>query len=839
MVTFSSFVILSSVGCIIVAIFGTVDFTSCVIVGGGTVHVNGYYYGIGPLYFKRNLDSVANSIPDYFSLSQMKRDSSKNLNINEVVAVSKRGPHSQWQISTITQVLYEYDYKDKEEELRYKDIPPSHGWIAVQGSFPPPTIEHYFGNMKYSPSLPVAPTSNMHIMLSQPVTMLLIALILFYGYYLWNNRVEVSDVSCSYDAIVNKCEYYRIVTSSFAHVDLMHIGFNLMALYQFGNLEAFVYGSYMYAWMSINLVVLTIMVMLVLMVGYAKWFSPRQSGDTSTSYRSNPILLGQSIGYSCVLFAWMVDISVRMDELCPVIFMPSLCFKTMYIGENKAFPFNLGPAALLILTKIIMPRSSFVGHLSGILLGLPLSWGYLNFLTTPLLVGLLGLAVVFNEGINIYAVIDDSVMGANSSVNGSSEPSPTARLFHFWRFFREGWQLLLPCVCIEDETGIVETEIRTLVASALSGVEDSAITSINRIDMKIMKMFYILYKIMQVVLICIVLVVLMLLFAINANMTQIAFRVSYLAMCVYAVLLVRRLLLNFYWTKCVRYRRLLREHASGGNGESNGINYQDNSEYKQKLLHFTTRMVFILVCMSVCLGLCDILNIGALLCSINLVFTVLNEYLSREMTMVAFAIALFLYTFLFLLQGMMVLICFFLLQTCIYPGIVGVSVLPNFGSGPTQHTTESNQIISFLRFFHVVNDSYILGLQESLLSSGVTGSLRFFMGGGGVPSPDPGGTNRSDFRDANVVGSNDTDSLLYISSGAAFVPADDVEMNTYQTPSAAESSNITNAGDADASESGGDNSTETPKSGNSNGVCAKPVSAAEAAREAALKRYYK
>ena len=81
----------------------------------------------------------------------------------------------------------------------------------------------------------------------------------------------------------------------------------------------------------------------------------------------------QAVGYSCVLFAWITVAAIRMGEFCPIVFAPEFCFSTYFLPVIGV-PINIGPLILLFITKIIIPRSSFIGHLSGILIGLPLAW---------------------------------------------------------------------------------------------------------------------------------------------------------------------------------------------------------------------------------------------------------------------------------------------------------------------------------------------------------------------------------------------------------------------------------------------------------------------------------
>jgi hypothetical protein len=127
-------------------------------------------------------------------------------------------------------------------------------------------------------------------------------------------------------------------------------------------------------------------------------------------YGREDMLHGQAVGYSAVLFAWMVAISVRQSAYCPIFLFPSFCIKTWWIpipkflqdwmgmsaGATQGLPVNLGPFVLLIFTKIFIPRSSFIGHLAGIIIGYPLAWNALNWLTPPLAISLILLAWIIS-----------------------------------------------------------------------------------------------------------------------------------------------------------------------------------------------------------------------------------------------------------------------------------------------------------------------------------------------------------------------------------------------------------------------------------------------------------
>ena len=100
----------------------------------------------------------------------------------------------------------------------------------------------------------------------------------------------------------------------------------------------------------------------------------------------------------------MVAASVRMQEFCPLFFLPSLCFPTwrLPLPLPVTLPVNLGPFLLLLVTKLILPQSSLTGHLAGIIAGFPLAWGMLNWLTPPLLGAGLACSFLHLQGLWVW-----------------------------------------------------------------------------------------------------------------------------------------------------------------------------------------------------------------------------------------------------------------------------------------------------------------------------------------------------------------------------------------------------------------------------------------------------
>ena len=271
--------------------------------------------------------------------------------------------------------------------------------------------------------LPDAPSamlrkSNLEVLMSRPSTTFLIAVNVITAGYLVLGRVPVEAVSFSYQSIQQR-EYWRFFTASFAHYDLMHLLFNVSSLYELGALEE-IYGSLQFLFFNILLVVITMTLCCFETLAFIKI-----SGNEDAAHQ-------QSIGFSCVLFAWMVVAAVLMQEYCPIFFLPQLCFSTQFIpvpGTEFAIPVNLAPFALLVVTKLIIPRSSFLGHLAGILIGYPLAWGLLRWITPPMLGLICVTAIIFMEDLLVW-----SFPGYRSSANlADFVPNPALKTFNLLR----------------------------------------------------------------------------------------------------------------------------------------------------------------------------------------------------------------------------------------------------------------------------------------------------------------------------------------------------------------------------------------------------------------------
>jgi membrane associated rhomboid family serine protease len=123
--------------------------------------------------------------------------------------------------------------------------PPAAGWAAKgiaaqQGSAPAVTAAWRLqpaAAKKKGKSKAGRAASGLATLLAMPGTTLLLFLNLWVAFVLWSRKVDPGAVAVSYDAVVSDREYWRCVTASFSHFEALHLGFNMMSLYNMGQLE--------------------------------------------------------------------------------------------------------------------------------------------------------------------------------------------------------------------------------------------------------------------------------------------------------------------------------------------------------------------------------------------------------------------------------------------------------------------------------------------------------------------------------------------------------------------------------------------------------------------------
>lgn len=200
---------------------------------------------------------------------------------------------------------------------------------------------------------------NLEQILYRPATTLLLGLNVYLAYRYWDGRISPSSVAKIYNKIVVEYELWRSFSGATAHFEPLHLGFNMMSLYSLGMELEENFGSVNFFLYNVSLIVLTTAVMMGL-----TWLRIRNTGNTALSGTS-------TVGFSGILFAWMVVASLERSNTCPVPFLPDMCFDTYNVLGLK---FNAGPLVQLVIAQFIMPRASFVGHLAGIVCGFLVHW---------------------------------------------------------------------------------------------------------------------------------------------------------------------------------------------------------------------------------------------------------------------------------------------------------------------------------------------------------------------------------------------------------------------------------------------------------------------------------
>lgn len=196
-----------------------------------------------------------------------------------------------------------------------------------------------------------------------PATSLLLLLNIGLAFLYWDKHVDPFTVCKQYSKIVFDMQIWRSFTGALAHFEGLHLLFNMTTLYTFGNTLESTFGSVPFLFYNICMIPLTTIIMIGLIYLQIRLKRNDQYAQTS------------SVGFSGVLFAWSVVSSLESYAICPIPFAPDMCFATTtYNIGFITLKFNLGPFIQLLLMQFIMPRASFIGHLSGIICGFIFHW---------------------------------------------------------------------------------------------------------------------------------------------------------------------------------------------------------------------------------------------------------------------------------------------------------------------------------------------------------------------------------------------------------------------------------------------------------------------------------
>jgi len=166
--------------------------------------------------------------------------------------------------------------------------------------------------------------------------------------------LNLNTFSISAHLVIDDNEYYRIISAAFVHAGLMHIFMNMSSLLQLGlSLEAH-FGSLQFLFLTLwsLFAVGGLYIFLAVLFSYV---------DPGQMYSSG-------VGYSGILFCYALIEAFHTTETSRSIF-------GMFTVPSRMYPF-----ILLIILQIVIPNISFLGHGAGILVGLAVVYGGMNFI---------------------------------------------------------------------------------------------------------------------------------------------------------------------------------------------------------------------------------------------------------------------------------------------------------------------------------------------------------------------------------------------------------------------------------------------------------------------------
>ncbi|KAK9864174.1 hypothetical protein WJX84_010650 [Apatococcus fuscideae] len=195
-----------------------------------------------------------------------------------------------------------------------------------------------------------------HEVLAQPATSVLILLCTFIWLKARSAGVGYSELGLNYERCVKHKEIWRFFSAQFTHVEPLHLLLNMSTLWSIGRTErstsAVHAGLGDYFKNSLLLLYLVPMVCLSIYHFLINVMKKEQFAQV------------QMVGYSGVLFGWLTILTQR-----------GASFSLMGMAT---LPMPMVPLGFLIFTYLIIPKSSLVGHLSGILVGYLLASGALD-----------------------------------------------------------------------------------------------------------------------------------------------------------------------------------------------------------------------------------------------------------------------------------------------------------------------------------------------------------------------------------------------------------------------------------------------------------------------------
>lgn len=212
----------------------------------------------------------------------------------------------------------------------------------------------------------------MYDIVQKPATSCIIALCSLIWFLIQKKNLGYSSLGMSYET-ATEGHYWRIISSAFSHISFVHLAFNMSALWSLGVIEQLPQaGLGVEFYLHYTLVLVIVSGTLVLGIYHV----------LIQRFKLEYFRRVTCVGYSAVVFGWMTILATKQPSL------------KLNLFGFLSLPISFAPFESLVVTSIIVPQASFLGHLSGILVGYSIAWGLIRGMNNYWAMSMLGWSIL-------------------------------------------------------------------------------------------------------------------------------------------------------------------------------------------------------------------------------------------------------------------------------------------------------------------------------------------------------------------------------------------------------------------------------------------------------------